>query len=157
MNEAYVEGFVRQCEARGVDPEAFVKRAFDPVLGSAAWGGLAGLTGGAAVGALTSKRKKVRNAILAALAGGVGGAALGAGLGATVDAVSRSRRRPESEDSLLGNTGELLGRGLDAALNSRVGKALSNVDLSNHDTSFGGAVKRQRKLFNDILGTDKGE
>ena len=27
MNEAYVEGFIKQCELRGIDPEALVKGA----------------------------------------------------------------------------------------------------------------------------------
>lgn len=57
MNDAYVEGFVKQCEAMGVDPEALLKLAkdeVDPLAATKMLGGGAAAVGGGLSAGITA-------------------------------------------------------------------------------------------------------
>ena len=107
QQEAFLAGFVKQCEARGVDPEALIKASQAAQAGSK----LLAMLGKAksAIGSAAGKAKEVGKALKpvtpgeGALVGGAAGLVGGAGLQSRYEARKRKYNSPvERIKRLLG-------------------------------------------------------
>lgn len=156
----YEQGFLTKCAEYGVDGRRLLKRAQD--ARAMAIGGGAGALLGAGVGALTSRKHRLRNALIGALLGGGAGVAggrywrpRGFGVGSDVGSSSQVYTRPLA-DTLRDSSvpAQVKNEAVDAFRGRNEATDWSGTTVVPTGTR-GGSVERSDERSNRSLAADE--